>query len=156
MCVFLVHMFTRCVCVCCRGFAVLCRRVFPECGGSERHVGYALMEHTGAFFMHLQKCTHSTPPCAPVHRHCRSALRIETNQLIHWSARLNVIKIYRSWFLSPVTDWHSLKKFGSGLKRSMRGNVEVGQQQHILQKLRRKVAWLWQKSMLPVVCGVLE
>lgn len=55
MCVCLfVHMFMRCVCVraCVRavgGFVFLCRRVFPECGGSERHFGYILMGHTGPF-----------------------------------------------------------------------------------------------------------
>lgn len=100
-----------CVCWCCRGFVVLCRRVFPECGGSERHFGYILIEHTGPF---SRSCGYTTHTHARM-LSCRSLLYKETNRLIHSAERLNVIKIYRSWFFSGVTDQHS-SIFGSRLK----------------------------------------
>lgn len=84
-------------CVFCRGLEVLCRRVFPECGGSERRFGY--MEHSGPFFM-VYGCTHAhTAPLhvAPSTATVGSLLQRETNRVIHSTDGLNVIKIYRSW-----------------------------------------------------------
>lgn len=113
------------MCVCCRGFfVVLCRRVFPVCGGSDRRYGYMLMEHTRLFFFSCTSAhTHPTmspypplpplPPPPPPYR--RSLLYTETSQLIHSAEGLSVIKICRSWFYSRVTDRHSWK-FGSGLR----------------------------------------